>query len=206
MSHAVTPAAVTITVPDWVHAELLDVPERLLTQEQRMDVVHRFARRNVQEGTGGPFAAVVCDLPTGRVLAVGVNLVLASGLSSAHAEVVAISLAQVAAGTWALGEGDVARQLVVNGRPCAMCLGATVWSGVRGLVISVEGDEIERLTGFDEGPVTEGWQEELERRGIEVTRGVGREESLALYTAYGERARAGSAVVYNARGAGFRES
>jgi tRNA(Arg) A34 adenosine deaminase TadA len=205
MPHAVNPAAVTISVPDWVHAELRGVPGRLATAEERMDVANRFAARNAAEGTGGPFAAVVCDLPTGRVLAVGVNLVLASGLSSAHAEVVALSLAQTAAGTWALGEGEVARQLVVNARPCAMCMGATIWSGVRSLVIGVEGDDVERLTGFDEGPVTEGWVGELRSRGIEVLRDVRHQESLAVLAAYGEAARRGEAVVYNGRGAGFRE-
>lgn len=197
------PAAITIQVPAWVHAELAKVPTHIPDLDDRMRLVHHMAGRNVEEGTGGPFAAVVCDTETGEIVSVGVNLVLASGLSSAHAEVVAISLAQTKTGEWDLGADPAhPRQLVVNGRPCAMCYGAVVWSGVTALATSVDGWEIERLTGFDEGPVTADWQEELERRGISVTHGVMRDESLDLYAAYGEHVRGGGAVVYNARGQG----
>ena len=35
-----------------------------------------------------------------------------------------------------------------------------------------DSDELERLTGFDEGPVTVDWIEQFERRGISVTKGV----------------------------------
>jgi tRNA(Arg) A34 adenosine deaminase TadA len=200
------PTGFAVEVPAWVHAELADVPDVIESVEARMDLVHRMARRNVEEGTGGPFAAVVADLDTGRIVSVGVNLVLASGLSSAHAEVVALSLAQVAVGSWELGGADAdRRQLVVNGRPCAMCFGATLWSGVRAVASSVDGHEIERLTGFDEGPVTPDWQGELARRGVEVQHGVRRQESLDLYAWYGERVAAQQSLVYNARGAGPRD-
>ena len=45
-------------------------------------------------GSGGPFGALVCDDATGEVIGVGVNLVESTGLSSAHAEWVAWSMAQ----------------------------------------------------------------------------------------------------------------
>lgn len=194
------PSGFSITVPDWVHSEVADIPRVIESLDDRMHLVHRLARRNVEEGTGGPFAAVICEESTGTVVSVGVNLVLASGLSSMHAEVVAISLAQTAVGAWDLGGEDTVLQMVVNGRPCAMCYGSVVWSGLRALATSVEGHEIEEITGFDEGPVTPDWQAELERRGISVTRDVQREESLELYRWYRDRADAGGSLVYNARG------
>lgn len=199
------PHGFEVTVPEWVHAELREVPEFITDVAERMGLVHRMAERNVEEGTGGPFAAVVADLPSGRILSVGVNLVLHSGLSSAHAEVVALSLAQRSVGSWELGaaETDV-RQLVVNGRPCAMCFGATLWAGIRSLAISVDGHEVEELTGFDEGPVTPDWERELAGRGVELIRDVEREESIRIYRAYGERARRGESLVYNGRGSGPR--
>ena len=92
---------------------------------------------------------------SGEVVAAGVNLVLASGLSSMHAEVVALSVTQARLGTWDLGSLDDPLQLWVNWRPCAMCYGATLWSGVRGLTVAGEGDEVERLTGFDEAALSE---------------------------------------------------
>jgi len=77
----------------------------------------------------------VVNTADGEVVSAGVNLVLSSGLSAAHAEVVALSLAQLRVGTWDLGAQDAAdRELVVNWRPCAQCYGATMWSGVRRLV------------------------------------------------------------------------
>jgi tRNA(Arg) A34 adenosine deaminase TadA len=183
-------------LPAWVGTEIEDVPPLLPSLTERMELVHRLARRNHVEGSGGPFAALVAERDSGRVLSVGVNLVLASGLSSTHAEVVALSLAQVGFGTWDLGAaGGPATQLVVNWRPCAMCFGATLWSGVRSLVIAGEGPECERLTGFDEGPVVGDWRRQLSDRGIEVTSDVLRDEAVQTFTEYG----AGSALVYNAR-------
>ena len=182
-------------LPDWVRAE---VPTMLSGVEDRMRVVHRLADRNHREGTGGPFAALVAEPGTGRIVSAGVNLVLASGLSSTHAEVVALSLAQVALGGWDLGAPDGPElELVVNWRPCAMCYGATLWSGVRRLVIAGDGPEVEELTGFDEGPMRADWREQLERRGISVVGDVLRDEAIAVFRAYGQR---DDVVVYNARG------
>jgi tRNA(Arg) A34 adenosine deaminase TadA len=190
-----------VELPAWVQEEVADVPEALATREERMALVHRLAARNFREGNGGPFAAIVVESESGRIVSIGVNCVLSSGLSSAHAEVVALSLAQTAVGGWDLGAGDQpARELVVNWRPCAQCYGATLWSGVTALVVAGEGPELEELTGFDEGPVRDDWAEQFRSRGIDVVTDVLRDEALAVYRAYGEAAASGSLVVYNARG------
>lgn len=160
-----------------------------------MALVHALADRNHVAGNGGPFAAVVADPATGEIVSVGVNVVLSSGLSSAHAEVTAISLAQVALGSWDLAATRPGLELVVNWRPCAMCFGAVLWSGVQRLVVAGDGPDLERLTGFDEGPVVADWVEQLRRRGIEVEQDVLREGAIATYTAYGKS----KALVYNAR-------
>jgi tRNA(Arg) A34 adenosine deaminase TadA len=181
-------------LPDWVPAELAAADDRLRSMPDRMRVVCRLADRNHREGTGGPFAALVTRAGEGRVVAAGVNLVLATGLSSLHAEVVAISLAQAAAGTWDLGATPL--ELCVNWRPCAMCYGAVLWSGVHRLVIAGEGDEVAALTGFDEGPLRDDWREQLTGRGIEVHTGVLRDDAVAVLRAFGARP---DAVVYNGR-------
>src|SRR4051812_36736327 len=67
-----------------IAAELVGVTPVLPGVEERMRVVNRLAERNHREGTGGPFAAVVTDASTGEVLSAGVNLVLATNLSSMH--------------------------------------------------------------------------------------------------------------------------
>ena len=182
----------TASLPHWLEGRPL--PEVLPTDEERMSLVHELADLNWRAGNGGPFAALVVDSATGELISAGVNVVLASGLSSSHAEVVALSLAQTTLGGWDLGAGRTL-ELVVNWRPCAMCYGATIWSGVRRLVIAGSGPECEELTGFDEGPVRDDWREQLETRGISVTSDVLREGALRPFAEYG----ASASTVYNAR-------
>jgi tRNA(Arg) A34 adenosine deaminase TadA len=185
-----------LTLPDWAPAHLATLPERLATQEERMALILQLARLNFQRDTGGPFAAGVFERDSGRLVAVGVNRVVASGCSSAHAEVMALSLAQRRLGTYDLGgPGQPGHELVVNWRPCAMCYGATLWSGIRRLTIAGAGPELEDLTGFDEGPVHPDWKAKLAERGIALQEDVLRAEAVELFREFRGSARA----VYNPR-------
>jgi tRNA(Arg) A34 adenosine deaminase TadA len=189
--------AFTAALPEWLVDDLDDIAaEPLGTAEQRVGLANRLADRNWRAGTGGPFAAIVVDAASGALISVGVNVVLATGLSSVHAEVMALSLAQRALGRWDLGADGAELELVVNWRPCVMCYGATMWSGVRALTIAGEGAEVEELTGFDEGPMPADWVAEFERRGIRVSVGIGYEDAIEVFRAFGDS----DAVVYNARG------
>jgi tRNA(Arg) A34 adenosine deaminase TadA len=187
------PTRFDVSLPDWLVAELPSLPRELPTPEDRARLVNSLADRNWREGNGGPFAAVVVDAASGEIVSVGVNVVLSSGLSSQHAEVTALGLAQTALGSWDLS-GDRDLELVVNWRPCAMCFGAVIWSGVRSVLLSGTGPECEALTGFDEGPLDEGWVAQLADRGIRVREGVLREDAVAVFERFG----ASDAVVYNA--------
>jgi tRNA(Arg) A34 adenosine deaminase TadA len=190
-----------VALPAWIDDALADVPAVVPERDERMRLVHRLADRNWREGNGGPFAALVAERDTGRIVSVGVNVVLGSGVSSAHAEVVALGLAQTATGGWDLGgDGMPAHELVVNWRPCIQCYGAAMWSGVRRLVVAGEGPELEEITTFDEGPLGADWAEQFEARGIEVVRDVLRDEALAVFRSYRKAVDAGGLVVYNARG------
>ncbi|MBX0301916.1 nucleoside deaminase [Cryobacterium sp. 1639] len=187
----------TLTLPPWLTELIPGLPLTLATLDERMALVNSLADRNYREGNGGPFAAIVVDAVTGELVSVGVNVVLSSGIAGAHAEIMALGLAQRAVGSWDLG-ADPARplELVVNWRPCVMCYGATMWSGVRRLVVAGSGAELEALTGFDEGPMREDWAEQFEARGITVVQDVGRDEALRVFREYGEA----DVLVYNARG------
>ena len=190
----------SIDLPAWIEEELSDVPDVLPSGEDRMRLVHRLADRNWREGNGGPFAAIVVETTTGRIVSVGVNVVLGSGVSSAHAEVTALGVAQRTIGGWDLGaDGLPEHELVVNWRPCVQCYGATLWSGVRSLVVAGSGPELEEITTFDEGPMHPEWASEFEKRGIRVTDGVLRDEALAVFTAYREAVLEDQVTVYNAR-------
>jgi tRNA(Arg) A34 adenosine deaminase TadA len=189
----------TLSLPPWLAELMPELPHTLPTLDERMALVNSLADRNFRAGNGGPFAALVVDATTGELISVGVNVVLSSGIAGAHAEIMALGLAQRATGSWDLG-ADPARplELVVNWRPCVMCYGATMWSGVRRLVVAGSGAELEELTGFDEGPMREDWAEQFETRGITVVQGVGRDEALRVFREYGEA----DALVYNARSGG----
>jgi tRNA(Arg) A34 adenosine deaminase TadA len=192
---------VNAQLPDWLVTELHAYNTLLPTAADRVRLTNRLAARNYMEGNGGPFAALVVDPATGELISLGVNVVLSSGLSSVHAEVMALSLAQARLGTWDLGSaGGRELELVVNWRPCTMCYGALVWSGVKHLLIAGDGPECEELTGFDEGPMPANWRAELEGRGISVTSGVLRSDAIAVFAEYGRS----GALVYNARGTGSR--
>lgn len=186
----------TMTLPAWLADEADALPTVLPTLEERMALVNRLADRNWREGNGGPFAAIVVDDATGELVSAGVNVVLSTGKSSGHAEVMALGLAQQRLGRWDLGADGANLSLVVNWRPCVQCYGATMWSGVRSLVVAGSGPELEELSGFDEGPMVSDWAEQFEARGIRVTQDVGRDEALEVYRTYG----ASDSVVYNARG------
>ncbi len=183
------------TLPSWLLTDLPGLPTHLATRDDCMRLANDLADRNWRAGNGGPFAAIVVDTANGELVAVGVNVVLSSGVSAMHAEVMALSLAQRALGRWDLGADGAHLELVVNWRPCVMCYGATMWSGIRSLVVAGEDDALEELTGFDEGPMVADWADQFEQRGIAVTVGVLRDEAVGVFRAYGES----DAVVYNAR-------
>jgi tRNA(Arg) A34 adenosine deaminase TadA len=187
---------VNINLPFWLREELDNMPEIYPNLNDRMKAVIRLSQLNIDHQTGGPFAAAVFEKDSGKLISIGVNRVMPLNCSTAHAEIVAISLAQKKLGTYDLGGlGVPPMQLVVNWRPCVMCYGAVLWSGVKSLVIAGSGPEMEMLTGFDEGPLHPEWVKELEIRGIELVDNVLRSEALSVFETFKER----NLFVYNSR-------
>lgn len=186
-------AGFQITLPPWLLAKTeAYAPEPDLPA--RMEFVVDLAAVNVRFG-GGPFAAAVFDTANGELLGVGGNQVVASGLAIAHAEILALSLAQQRLGGYDLaGAGAPVCQLVSSAEPCLMCLGAVLWSGVRSLAYAA-GDSDIRAIGFDEGPKPLDWIGAFRSRGIEVVAGILRERAKAVLEDY--RLRGGT--LYNAR-------
>ncbi|PIE57715.1 MAG: CMP deaminase [Desulfobulbus propionicus] len=183
-------------LPEWAVQKLAGISSPYASVEERMQLILDFAEDNSAHNTGGPFAAGVFEQETGKLIAIGVNRVVPLHCSSAHAEVMALSLAQQTLGTYDLGgKGMAVHQLVVNWRPCTMCFGAVLWSGIRSLVIAGADKELERITGFDEGPLTPGWREELRARGITVQENVLYHKAVEQF----KRFAASGRLVYNSR-------
>lgn len=191
------PTSFQVSLPDWALAELAGLAATFFSLEERMRLVIDWSRRNFETDTGGPFAAGVFEEAGGRLIALGVNRVVPESCAQAHAEIVALSLAQQKLRSFDLGaKGFASHQLVVNWRPCAMCFGALPWSGIRSLVIAGSGPELEALTGFDEGPIHPDWPKELERRGIRVTEGLLKDEAVGVFRDFA----ASGKQPYNGRG------
>lgn len=188
-------AALHIELPAWLAAAATQAP--LADETARMAFVVDLARRSAAAG-GGPFAAAVFESASGRLVAAGANLVVAAHCAAAHAEILALSLAQQAVACHDLGAAGLpAHELVTSAEPCAMCLGAVVWSGVRRLVCGARDEDV-RAIGFDEGAKPAGWPELLAGRGIALRRDVLRVEAAAVLRDY---AAAGGAI-YNGRAGG----
>ena len=184
-------STLVISTPDWL-SPAVDWNARYHSDEERMGVAVELALQNVIRGSGGPFGAGVFEANGGRLVAAGVNSVTRLGNSILHAETLAIMLAQARLGTYALGAGDESYLLVTSCEPCAMCLGAVLWSGVRGLVCGATRADATAV-GFDEGPVfAESWAY-LEERGVRTARGVLRDRAVAVL----ERYRAEGGAIYS---------
>jgi tRNA(Arg) A34 adenosine deaminase TadA len=172
------------SLPPWVEDCLPGPGHTFATVEERMDLVIRLAHINCERQTGGPFGAAIFNLESSTLVAPGVNTVIPSRCSLAHAEMVALALAQQVSRNHDLGGPGMPRmQLVTSTEPCAMCLGAVPWSGVRSLVCGAR-EEDARDAGFDEGDKPAHWTSALEARGIDVLRDVKRKEANNVLRAY----------------------
>lgn len=150
--------------------------------ESRMKFVIHLAKKNVLEQTGGPFAAAVFDMHTQQLIAVGMNLVVATNNASNHAEMVALELAQQTLQSFSLAaKGRF--ELLSSCEPCAMCFGALPWAGIKHLACAACTSDAEAI-GFDEGPRHPDWMAELTQRGIQVTTEILRPEAVAVLQHY----------------------
>lgn len=163
------------------------------TAEDRMRVSIALARENVEQHTGGPFGAAVFEVEAGRLVAIGMNRVVPLKNSVLHAEIVALMAAQARVGSHSLGLDELpAHELVTSCDPCAMCLGAILWGGVKRLVTGAHREDATRLN-FEEGPVFPESYRYIEERGVAIVRGVLRDEAKAVLQLYRDR----GGVIYN---------
>ena len=187
-----TQRAVQVDYPDWVHATIAwDAVYR--TAEDRMRLAIAVSRANVEHRTGGPFGAAIFESESGRLVAVGMNSVVRLNNCTLHGEMVAFMMAQARVQSFTLNAPHLpAHELVTSCEPCAMCLGATLWSGVRRVVYGAGREDAARLH-FDEGPVFPESYHYLEERGITIVRKLLRDEAVAVLEQY----QAESGTIYN---------
>jgi tRNA(Arg) A34 adenosine deaminase TadA len=131
---------------------------------------------NVRNGRGGPFAAIIVrDL---KVVAEGVNRVVATNDPTAHAEIVAIREACRALGSFQLDGCDI----YTTCEPCPMCLGAIYWARPRRVFFGA-GHSDAAEAGFDDTVIYDEIDLPLESRKIPFIP-LMREEALAVFGAW----------------------
>lgn len=184
--------SIRITLPSWVQNLLATLPP-CHTDEEKMRLAITLSMENVLHGTGGPFGAAVFQQPGNHLVAVGINSVERLNNSVLHAEVMALMLAEARLKSYTLHAPDLpTHELFTSCEPCAMCLGATLWSGVRRIVCGAGREDAAGL-GFDEGPVFPESYRYLEERGVAIVHGVLRDEARAVFDLYQQQ----HGLVYN---------
>ncbi len=166
------------------------IPLSPLTNDvDRMQFVLGLAQWNINNKTGGPFAAAVFERQSGELISIGLNRVVPQFCSLAHAEAIAIALAQKSLATHDLSTAaKTGFELFASGQPCVQCFGMTWWSGLSRLVVGARSTDIEELTEFREGPLPDKWRQQLSDRQpllpVEVEIDVCREEARSVLASY----------------------
>jgi tRNA(Arg) A34 adenosine deaminase TadA len=179
-------------LPTWVGAQV-DWSGTYPTDSERMALAVELSRQNVEHRTGGPFGAAIFERMSGKLVSVGVNLVVSAHDCTLHAELVAFSLAGRRLESFTLhAPGMPEHELFTSCEPCAMCMGAALWSGVRRVSFAAHGADAREL-GFEEGPVSLEDHRYLAARGVVFEPGPLRAEARAVLALYKER----EGVLYN---------
>jgi tRNA(Arg) A34 adenosine deaminase TadA len=176
-------AQIHLTLPAWIHD--VDTKRDFTSNESKVQFAIDMAEANVAAGSGGPFGAAIFD-ENHRLISIGVNRVVPSNTSVAHAEMMAFMSAQHRCNRFRLNADGGKFVLATSAQPCCMCYGATVWAGVDHVLIGARASDVEELSEFDEGPLPADWQGEWRKRGIDVTTDVLRDRAREVFHRYRE--------------------
>ena len=174
-----------INLPLWTQDFIKEKSKQaLISLEDKMHAAIELSQLNVQNKTGGPFGAIIFDVSSHSIMSVGINLVTKALNSIAHAEILALMFAQKRLQTYNLGSLKKPLILVSSGQPCAMCFSAIIWSGIKQVAYGASKNDIEQITGFDEGPLHHNWEKEAKKRGITIIKEVAKESALKILKSY----------------------
>ena len=113
------------------------------TTNSHMAEAIRQSGKNIENGNGGPFGAVV--VKDGKIIAAAGNRVTSTNDPTAHAEVVAIREACAVLDTFDL----TGCEIYASCEPCPMCLGAVMWARIEKLYFAASREDAARA-GFDD--------------------------------------------------------
>jgi tRNA(Arg) A34 adenosine deaminase TadA len=154
-----------------------------LNDENKMEVAIEISRQNILRKTGGPFGCAIFknNGQYSTLISVGSNLVTSCKNCTLHGEMTAIQIGQKRLQTFSFSSERC--ELFTSCAPCAMCIGAILWSGVSKVVCAAEKNDAEAI-GFKEGPVFDESYKYLNESGIEVKHGVMRDKAVDILNLY----------------------
>ncbi|AEA33083.1 nucleoside deaminase [Hippea maritima] len=179
---------IKINLPNWL-TDRCKLNQIFKEDKEKMLFAIELAKLSIRNG-GGPFGAAIFS-KEGKLVSCGVNLVTKEKLSILHAEIVAFIMAQKKLKTYSLSEAGYF-ELFSSSEPCAMCLGAILWSGIKRVVFGAYSDAARNI-GFDEGPVFEASWNYLKNKGIIVEGGLLKDKAAEVLVSYKEL----NGVIYN---------
>ena len=150
-----------------------------MSQNSFMEEAIELSRKNVREGNGGPFAAII--VKDGEVVARGTNLVTSTNDPSAHAEIVAIRDACKRLKTFQLSGCE----LYATCEPCPMCLGAIYWARLNNVYFAGSREDAARI-GFDDMWIYQELSLPLSKRKVRMTQMM-RDEALVAFRDWEEK-------------------
>lgn len=98
---------------------------------------------NVQNGTGGPFGAII--VKDGEIISTGVNKVTSSNDPTAHAEIDAIRSACSKLNDFLLKDCEI----YTSCEPCPMCLSAIYWAHIEKIYYANTREDAEKINFSD---------------------------------------------------------
>lgn len=129
--------------------------------EKFMKIAISLSEKNVTEGLGGPFGAVV--VKDGKIIAKSGNKVATTNDPTAHAEVSAIRLACKKLKTFDLS-GCV---VYTSCEPCPMCLGAIYWARIETIYYANTKVDAANI-GFDDKFIYEEIEKPMAKRTLPI--------------------------------------
>jgi guanine deaminase len=137
-------------------------------------------RASLEYSTGGVFGAVI--VKDGRIVAEGMNRVVASHDPTWHAEMEAIRLASVTLQSFKL----TGCTLYTSAEPCPMCLSACYWAGIESVFYAASVEDALEYGNFDDRPIYEQLALPKEQRSIVLTQML-RDEAIVVWQEYQAR-------------------
>ena len=127
--------------------------------------------------TGGAFGAVI--VKDGKIVAEGMNRVVATHDPTWHAEMEAVRLACVTLQSFKL-PGCI---LYTSAEPCPMCMAACYWAGIEQVFYAATIEDALQYGEFDDRPIYEELALPKEKRSIRMTQLL-RDEAVVVWKRY----------------------